>query len=73
MWKKHYPVDGQITQHLSPLEQKIVAPLFKDLLSNLQHRLIGFLLQAGPGLGLGYAVFVWGEKTHGEIALSHRH
>ena len=24
LWKKHYDVNGEITQHLSPFEQKIV-------------------------------------------------
>jgi hypothetical protein len=72
MWKKHYQVDGQISQHLSPLEQNIVSPMFKDLWSNLQHRIVSFVFEAGPGLGLGYVIFVWGDKKHTELALKHR-
>ena len=72
MWKKHTPVEGRITQHLSPLEQNIVTPMFKDFWSNLQHRIFGFLVEAGPGLGIGYAVYAWGESKHVEIAMSHR-
>jgi hypothetical protein len=30
LWKKHVPVNGMVTQHLSPFEQHIVSPLFKD-------------------------------------------
>jgi len=30
LWKKHVPVNGMITQHLSPFEQHVVSPLFKD-------------------------------------------
>ena len=72
MWKKHYPVNGQITQHLSPLEQNVVSPLFKDLFSNLSHRLIGFISEAGPGLLIGYAVYKWGNAEHERLLVAAR-
>lgn len=72
MWKKHYKVDGQVTQHLSPFEQKIVTPLLKDLPSKTLKRLKEILFEAGPGLGLGVAVYFWGEAKHKEIAYHHR-
>ena len=30
LWKKHTHVDGMVVQHLSPFEQNIMTPLFKD-------------------------------------------
>ena len=61
-----------MTQNLSPLEQKIVSPMFKDLLGSLSHRIIGFLTQAGPGLLAGYAVYVWSGKEHERLLVATR-
>ena len=72
MWKKHYKVDGQVTQHLSPFEQKIVGPLLKELPKKMLMRAKDFLLEAGPGLGTGLFVYWWAEKKHKEIAFHHR-
>lgn len=72
MWKKHYKVDGQVTQHLSPFEQKIVGPLIKDLPVKFFKKAKDFLLEAGLGLGAGIWVWQWGEKKHKEIAFHHR-
>jgi hypothetical protein len=72
LWKKHYKVDGQVTQHLSPFEQKIVAPLMKDFVKNTMTRMFWFLLEAGPGLGCGIAVYFWAEWKYKELAYHHR-
>ncbi|CAM9691830.1 unnamed protein product, partial [Ectocarpus fasciculatus] len=72
LWKKHYPVNGQVTQTLSPLEQNVVSPLFKDLFSNLSHRVISFVAEAGPGLLTGYAIYVWGNKEHERLVVASR-
>ncbi len=72
MWKKYYPVDGLVTQHLSPFEQKIVSPLFKSLPGNFLKKAKAFLFEAGLGLGFGIWVWQWGEKKHKEIAYHHR-
>ncbi len=30
-WKKHDRTNGLVIEHISPYQQKIIAPLFKDL------------------------------------------
>lgn len=72
LWKKHYQVDGQVTQHLSPFEQNIVSPMFKDAHTKILKKIISFAKEAGPGLGLGVIVYYWGESTHKELAYHHR-
>lgn len=72
MWKKHYEVNGQITQHLSPFEQKVVTPMFKDAHIKIYQKVSSFLLEAGVGLGLGIFVYYWGEAEHKAIAYHHR-
>jgi len=72
LWKKHYKVDGQITQHLSPFEQKIVAPLFKDAHVKILKNFLEKAIEAGPGLGLGVAVFFWGNSYFDQCAYDHR-
>jgi hypothetical protein len=69
LWKKHFPVEGQVTQTLSPLEQKIVSPMFKDLASNLSHRVFGWVLEAGPGLLTGYLVYDWCNREHTRLSV----
>eukprot|EP00600_Ochromonadales_sp_CCMP1393_P008064 CAMPEP_0174954670 /NCGR_PEP_ID=MMETSP0004_2-20121128/555_1 /TAXON_ID=420556 /ORGANISM="Ochromonas sp., Strain CCMP1393" /LENGTH=86 /DNA_ID=CAMNT_0016202513 /DNA_START=59 /DNA_END=319 /DNA_ORIENTATION=+ len=72
LWKKHYKVDGQVTQHLSPFEQNIVSPMMKDMPAKIMKRVTEFLMEAGPGLGFGIAVFYWAEWKFEQIAYEHR-
>ena len=73
LWKKHYAVEGQVTQHLSPFEQNIVSPMFKDVHTKVFKRLLEFTMEAGPGLITGVLLYNWAEKTHKGIAFDHRH
>ena len=72
-WKKFSPVDGQVTQHLSPHQQMIMTPMFKDAHQKAFKRVKNFVVHAGPGLGFFYGVYLWAEWEHGQIALHHRH
>ena len=72
LWKKYYKVDGQVTQHLSPFEQNVVSPMFKDWHNKVLKRLTTFLMEAGPGLGFGIFVFYWAEAKYKDIAYHHR-
>lgn len=71
-WKKHFDVNGQVTQHLSPLEQKIVSPMFRDFHVKFFKKLKDFLLEAGPGLAIGAFIYSWGNAEHKRIAYHHR-
>eukprot|EP01038_Epipyxis_sp_PR26KG_P010568 gene10568-14195_t len=71
-WSKYTKVDGQVTQHLSPFEQKIVSPMFKDMPAKILKKLKQFLLEAGPGLGCGLCVYFYGDYKYKEIAYHHR-
>lgn len=72
LWKKHYKVDGQVTQHLSPFEQNIVSPLIKHFPENTMKRAIKFVTEAGAGLGLGVFVYYWSEWKFADLAYHHR-
>jgi hypothetical protein len=72
LWKKYYKVDGQITQHLSPFEQKIVTPLLKELPAKFIKRTLEIGAEAGVGLALGVFVFYYGNYKHKDIAYHHR-
>lgn len=65
-------MDGQVTQHLSPFEQNIVSPLFKYMPGNTIKRIKQFVMEAGPGLGLGVAVYYWAEWKYKDLAYHHR-
>jgi len=49
LWKKHYQVDGMVTQHLSPFEQKIVSPMLKDAPLKIAKKLKEYTFEAGAG------------------------
>eukprot|EP01039_Chlorochromonas_danica_P000191 gene191-201_t len=72
LWKKHYQVDGLVTQHLSPFEQRIVTPLLKELPIKILKKVKEGLVEAGIGLGVGIAVYYWAEAKHKELAFHHR-
>eukprot|EP01035_Chromulina_nebulosa_P017745 gene17745-23343_t len=72
LWKKHYNVDGQVTQHLSPFEQNIVTPMIKDAPMKIYKKVKDFLFEAGPAIIFGIAVYVWAESEHKRIAFEHR-
>ena len=71
-WKKYTKIDGQIIQHLSPHQQKIMSPMFKGLHLKTLKRAKKFVTEAGPGLGLFYGIYLWGEYEHEQIAFHHR-
>jgi len=73
LWKKHYEVNGMVSQHLSPFEQNIVSPMFKDVHTKVFKKLYEMALEAGPGLAAGVIVYNWAESTHKSIAFHHRH
>ena len=67
-WYKHNKTDGLVTQHLSPFEQNVTGSLFKDAKKKIVDKVVGFLLEAGPGLSFGIGLYTWGnweyERTH---------
>mmetsp|Transcript_12631 Transcript_12631/g.12266 ORF Transcript_12631/g.12266 Transcript_12631/m.12266 type:complete len:97 (-) Transcript_12631:173-463(-) len=72
VWKRHYDIEGQVTQHLSPFEQNIVSPMFKDAGSKIFAKLKEAMIEAGPGLGVGIAAYYWAEYEYKRQAFIHR-
>jgi hypothetical protein len=72
MWKKHFKVDGLVTQHLSPFEQHIVTNYIKELPHKFFTRAVEILSEAGPGLAFGIALLYYGEYKHKDLAFHHR-
>lgn len=72
LWKKHHHVDGQVVQMLSPFEQKIVTPMFKDGYVKLYKKIFEFARDAGPAFVFFTGLYVWAESHHKEIAFHHR-
>ncbi len=71
-WKKYYKVDGEVSQHLSPFEQNIVSPMFSNAHEKIFKRVSKYLMEGGPGIFVGYLVYIWAEEKHKEIAHHHR-
>lgn len=72
LWKKHHHIDGQVTQTLSPFEQKIVSPMFKDGYAKLYKKFFEFARDAGPAVIFFGVLYQWAEWKHKEIAFHHR-
>ena len=61
-----------VTQHLSPFEQKIVSPMFKDVHTKIFKKVMDFALEAGPGLLTGIVTFKWANAEFHRLAHAHR-
>ena len=72
LWKKHYAVDGQVSQHLSPFEQNILSPMFKDGYTKVFNKVKEFALEAGPGISIGIITYFWAEYEYARLAFEHR-
>jgi hypothetical protein len=72
LWKKHHHIDGQVVQMLSPFEQKIVSPMFKDAYSKIYSKIFEFARDAGPALLFFTCLYNWAEWKHKDIAYHHR-
>lgn len=46
--------------------------MFKDAHYKIFNKIKDFVLEAGPGLACGIAVFYWSEVEHKKIAMHHR-
>lgn len=65
-------MDGLVTQHLSPFEQHINKSWLKELPKKAFKKVTEGVLEAGVGLGLGIAVFIYGDWKHKDLAYHHR-
>ena len=70
----HYPIHQLIpaSQHLSPFEQNINTSLFKDAKKKIVDKIVGFLLEAGPGLAFGLGIYTWGNWEYARTHYNHR-
>ena len=71
-WGKHYHIDGMVTQHLSPYEQAIVSPMFKDAHKKILKQVQEFLTQAGGPWLIAIGIYTWAEQEYKDIAYHHR-
>jgi len=72
LWKKYFPINGQVQQHLSPFEQQIAGPFMSKLPTNTVKEAVRLGLEAGPGLLVGIGIYMWSEAEHKNIAFHHR-
>lgn len=72
LWKKHTHVDGQVVQMLSPFEQKVVSPMFKDGYAKIYTKLFEFARDAGPALISFTLLYNWAEWKYQQLAYHHR-
>mmetsp|Transcript_15762 Transcript_15762/g.16509 ORF Transcript_15762/g.16509 Transcript_15762/m.16509 type:complete len:95 (+) Transcript_15762:47-331(+) len=71
-WSKYTPVEGRVTQHLSPFEVNVTRSLSKTLPGNFSKGLIKWLTSAWFGVIFLVGTYNWGIWKHKQIALSHR-
>eukprot|EP00607_Mallomonas_marina_P008198 CAMPEP_0182416564 /NCGR_PEP_ID=MMETSP1167-20130531/911_1 /TAXON_ID=2988 /ORGANISM="Mallomonas Sp, Strain CCMP3275" /LENGTH=93 /DNA_ID=CAMNT_0024589459 /DNA_START=59 /DNA_END=343 /DNA_ORIENTATION=+ len=72
MWKKHYKVDGLVTQHLSPFEQNIVSPMLYDARSKITKKLQEWLFEIGPAFITAVTIYYWADWKYKQLAYHHR-
>jgi len=69
-WKAHQHVDGLVTEQISPYQQKIISPLFKNIPHKLTHRLSRNWYVFIPIIAFT-AVRTWADNKHEEIDRHH--
>jgi hypothetical protein len=71
-WGKYYPVEGRVTQHLSPYEQNVTASLFKTLPAHFTKSSKKLVAEAWFGFFFLVSIYTWGNYEHKQVAFSHR-
>ena len=65
-WKAHTRLNGQITEHISPYQQKVVSTFFKDIPGTLKHKVLGNWHFWPALIGLGYFQY-WADHRYHAI------
>lgn len=65
-WKAHHRLNGQITEHISPYQQRVVSSFFKDLPSKLKHKIVDNWHFMPAFFGVTYYKY-WLNHTYHEL------
>eukprot|EP00591_Stephanopyxis_turris_P010769 CAMPEP_0195519898 /NCGR_PEP_ID=MMETSP0794_2-20130614/15744_1 /TAXON_ID=515487 /ORGANISM="Stephanopyxis turris, Strain CCMP 815" /LENGTH=85 /DNA_ID=CAMNT_0040649139 /DNA_START=50 /DNA_END=307 /DNA_ORIENTATION=- len=71
-WSKFIPARGLVQRTLSPMEQDVLKPLFKNLGAKVQKRVTGSILDWGPPVAIGVFTVWWADRTFHHEGLKHR-
>jgi len=62
-WKAHEKINGQVIEHISPYQQKVVSTLFKHPLQSIKSKAMG-IWPAFPVFGGMFYFMHWAKETH---------
>lgn len=65
-WKAHVRINGQIIEHISPYQQKVVTPLFKDPINKAKHKIFDNWWWWPAAAGL-YGFVQWSSHKYHEL------
>ncbi|KAG5178866.1 hypothetical protein JKP88DRAFT_350126 [Tribonema minus] len=72
LWSKHLPVQGEVSRHLSPNEQKIIVPFLKHAPQKVARKLRIFGVYWGCTFLLVYGTVKGSTWYDRELARQHR-
>jgi hypothetical protein len=62
-WKAHEKINGQVIEHISPYQQKVVSTLFKHPLHSIKSKVLG-IWPAIPAFGGMFYFMHWSKEKH---------
>mmetsp|Transcript_6368 Transcript_6368/g.9673 ORF Transcript_6368/g.9673 Transcript_6368/m.9673 type:complete len:96 (+) Transcript_6368:51-338(+) len=71
-WKAYTPMNGVVTRHLSPFEQKIVTPWLKTIPKKIQAKAKLHLPLMLPGFLFAYLTVWYCDSQEHSIKMAHR-
>ena len=72
-WKYRTVRQGEITRTLSPFQQDVITPLFKNMPQNAAKRVSELVWDVGPAALLLVGTVWWADSTHAAEAKKHWH
>ena len=72
-WKYYTPIYGETIRTVSPMNQRIMSPLFKDLGHKITHRIVDRSKEMWLGAAFGVVMYGGTEAYSANMKLHHRH